>query len=421
MYLLADINMFLHPPFVFNLLLLLRVSSFLCCSAWSCNTLAGEYVISISNPLPREKAAPTISENEPVPVKSISWGFRAVAGATTSPSSQGRASKQALLKSPEDDNSEVPILCLLAEAISNKKIVISIQNDKDQIPNDLNPLLVVLSRVLAQQMVLATMSVSDYVAPETSNILSIQFPESRNEVHTFDTGDVLESARRLFHSIAPDVSHAEMVDMVSQKGEPLGCVPRPLVHKYNILHRGMGLFVETVLEGGIEGQDRSRRHWYVHQRTFSKRIFPGLYDMFVGGVSGTGELSYETALREVEEELNLQHGELSQGPLFQCIVCTSYNRCVVDVYSYTHNPTKDTIRWQEEEVIWGAFCDYEIIERAANLSIMRLWQKNEWPGREPRKDPTLHDQSRSEHDWETWDFVPDGLLVWEAWQEYCTK
>lgn len=47
---------------------------------------------------------------------------------------------------------------------------------------------------------------------------------------------------------------------------------------------------------------------YVHRRTSTKRIFPSLYDMFVGGVSTRGEQSRLTAAREVAEELGLTRG-----------------------------------------------------------------------------------------------------------------
>lgn len=35
------------------------------------------------------------------------------------------------------------------------------------------------------------------------------------------------------------------------------------------------------------------------------RVFPSMYDMFVGGVNSSGETSYETLLRELNEELGL--------------------------------------------------------------------------------------------------------------------
>ncbi len=82
---------------------------------------------------------------------------------------------------------------------------------------------------------------------------------------------------------------------------------------------------------------------YMHRRTTLKRIFPSLYDMFVGGLSCRGEGARITAAREVAEELGLRRamdfvfvkvgGEtMTAGEndplsekLFKCTVCTVYN------------------------------------------------------------------------------------------------
>lgn len=53
-------------------------------------------------------------------------------------------------------------------------------------------------------------------------------------------------------------------------------------------------------------------------------------------MSGAGEDPKLTAAREVEEELGLDmglSGALSEA-LFDCAICTSYNRCIVTVFSY---------------------------------------------------------------------------------------
>jgi hypothetical protein len=155
--------------------------------------------------------------------------------------------------------------------------------------------------------------------------------------------------------------------------------------------------------------------------------------MFIGGVSNVGELSSNTALREVSEELGLitDRQYLSNNRLYQCIVCTSYNRCVVDVYGYTidtQTSSSNPIKWQVEEVAWGAFVPYNIVMAAAHHSITRLQEQNEWSGRydittntpsneqqqliKGTNDDALH--YFDDDQWKRWDFVPDGLLVWES-------
>ena len=220
--------------------------------------------------------------------------------------------------------------------------------------------------------------------------------------------------------------------MVDRDGAVLGVVPRKLVHKFNLLHRGIGMFVTK--DKPIDM--RSSQHQpdlYCHRRTDSKRIFPSLYDMFVGGVSLAGEDATVTARREVAEELGLvgalegiqESKTCSQlsDRLLRCVVSTGYNRCVVDLFCYTMDTANEHVMWQKEEVVWGSFVPYCIVEAAADRSIMRLAATNDWPGlyppiQSPRQGDSPADAALDVQDmvdWKTFDFVPDGLLVWEAW------
>lgn len=94
---------------------------------------------------------------------------------------------------------------------------------------------------------------------------------------------------KLFSSLEPQNEHLEVVDMVDHEGIVLGSLPRTYVHKWNILHRGIGMIVCKDEDVFKSIQDRKVPEVYVHQRTSTKRIFPSLYDMFVGGVSCRGE------------------------------------------------------------------------------------------------------------------------------------
>lgn len=226
-----------------------------------------------------------------------------------------------------------------------------------------------------------------------------------------------ETACQLFDSIC-DIVGSEMVEMVDRNGNALGRVPRKLVHVHNLLHRGIGLFVTK--DRPIQPVEGAQPDLYTHQRTSTKRIFPSLYDMFVGGVSLAGEDPAVTARREVAEELGLTKGTLTDKPLLRCVVCTAYNRVVVDVFCYTMEMANERVQWQEEEVAWGSFVPYDIIEAAADRSIQRLAERNEWPSRYPpiqsRRKGVANEQALYDgRDWKIWDFVPDGLLVWEAW------
>jgi len=228
----------------------------------------------------------------------------------------------------------------------------------------------------------------------------------------------------LFSSLLPpdvDLETMEMSDMVNGDGHPIGYIPRPLVHKFNLLHRGIGIVV--CRDAHITNDQIMLPEIYVHRRTDTKRIFPSLYDMFVGGVATAGESLKLTAAREVGEELGLTRPSLSDE-LFKCIVCTSYNRCVVTVYTYEFDSGLDRISWQEEEVQWGDFVSYDVVEKSGALSIDRLRQKNQWPGRngdalEVRIRTLMKENEGRQED--KWDYVPDGLLVWMAWIDWLSR
>ena len=267
---------------------------------------------------------------------------------------------------------------------------------------------------------------------------------------------ILVGVRHLFTPLNGDhAANAEIVDMVDNNGMVLGSLPRPYIHKYNILHRGIGMVVTKdvdIIKALKEEEEEAKREEesscssipeiYVHQRTSTKRVFPSLYDMFVGGVSSSGEGSKLTAAREVGEELGLTRAlnilleedeETTKetnlplsDKLFQCTICTSYNRCLVSMFTYTCDTTLESITWQEEEVAWGEYVPYDIVKVAADMSIERLAGKGHWPGGlgsgnvKHTEDVTLlHDKCDDE--WENWDFVPDGLLVWQAWTSYISQ
>ena len=244
---------------------------------------------------------------------------------------------------------------------------------------------------------------------------------------TYPVAQLLSSSgyAPLFAAVLPpdiDLDNIEMSDLVDSSGRPIGYVPRSLVHKFNLLHRGIGIVVcrdaHITKQGQDQDQDQCLPDIYVHQRTDTKRIFPSLWDMFVGGVSTAGEDLRLTAQREVGEELGLTRPSSLSDLLFQCIICTSYNRCVVTVFTYKYDSTVDEIKWQAEEVQWGDFVPYGIVENSGARSIGRLAGK--WPGRESDVMEALSniDDTSIERHEDSWDYVPDGLLVWIAWLKW---
>ena len=278
--------------------------------------------------------------------------------------------------------------------------------------------------------------------------ITLPLPEGQGcQQISFSHDNYNECVRHLFTPLNSEYAKMELVDMVLNNGDVLGSLPRPYVHTYNILHRGIGMIVTNK---SIFDEDSSTLpDVYVHQRTSTKRVFPSLYDMFVGGVSSSGEDATWTAAREVAEELGLKRAlaVLEEGgdnaaldnplsdELFQCTICTSYNRCVVSMFAYTCDTSSEIIEWQAEEVAWGGWVPYDVVEVAGKLSIERLKEKGVWPGtgsdnddEEVTNDETgakikelkskYNSGQQEEQPWESWDFVPDGLLVWVAWLQW---
>lgn len=158
----------------------------------------------------------------------------------------------------------------------------------------------------------------------------------------------------------PDPSE-ELVDLIDRRGRVIGWAKRGEIRRRNLLHRGVGVLCRN-----------PRGEIYVHRRTETKDVFPGMYDMFVGGVVLRGEGYVEAARREVAEELGIDAAE----PLwiFDHLYLGERNRSLVAVYDVVW---EGEIRHQEEEISWGTYLPFEELE--AKLS--------QWP------------------------FVPDGLEI----------
>jgi isopentenyldiphosphate isomerase len=301
--------------------------------------------------------------------------------------------------------------------------------DEDSSSGDLVP---VLSRLLAQW------TISRQYQGHHSNTKDwmLELPNyaksTASDTVTMNDWTSNDGIRKLFSSFLDTTTvDVELVEMVDRHGNALGILPRKLVHTHNLLHRGIGMFV-TKDQHIMSSSSSSDAPFvfpdlYVHRRTDTKRIFPSLYDMFVGGVSTAGEDSRTTACREVAEELGLvEQSHLSAEPILSCVVCTAYNRCLVTLYCYRMDTSREKVSWQEEEVAWGEFVPYAIVQAAADRSIQRFQAKGEWPGSDPAiqsasQGAAPDDISYDSDDWMAWDFVPDGLLVWEAWLQWLNE
>lgn len=112
-----------------------------------------------------------------------------------------------------------------------------------------------------------------------------------NGVVDYCVDDSVRFIERSFCSSSND----EPVDWLSDDSTCLCSLPRSIIHRYNLLHQGIGVM--------LLGCRRDRL--YLHMRSSSKRVFPSMLDMFIGGVTLSGEKPIQTLFRELREECGI--------------------------------------------------------------------------------------------------------------------
>lgn len=131
----------------------------------------------------------------------------------------------------------------------------------------------------------------------------------------------------------------ELVDVVDEADVVVGRTTRADMRARNLLHRSVSILCKD-----------SRGRIYVHRRTLTKDLFPGLYDMFVGGTVSAGERYEASAARELAEELGIV------GPkpvrLFHHRYEGAATRAHIEVYEVVWD---GPIVHQASEVSWGAY------------------------------------------------------------------
>jgi isopentenyldiphosphate isomerase len=135
------------------------------------------------------------------------------------------------------------------------------------------------------------------------------------------------------------VQPEEWVDVVDLDDRVIGSMPRPEMRAGSLLHRASSILVA-----------RSTGEVFVHRRTDTKDVHPGLYDAFVCGVVETGETYERCAERELAEEL----GIIGVAPrsLFRHLYRGPAAACWTSVYEVVWD---GEVQPQAEEVAWGAF------------------------------------------------------------------
>ncbi|MFD5661908.1 NUDIX hydrolase [Streptomyces hirsutus] len=140
----------------------------------------------------------------------------------------------------------------------------------------------------------------------------------------------------------------EILDIVDENDRVVGLSPRGEAYARGLRNRCAFILVR-------DAEDRI----FVHRRTATKLVHPSLYDMFVGGVVGTGESYAEAALREAEEELGVS-GLPQPVFLFKFL----YDGDRGSWWSAVHEVRCDLpVKPQVEEVAWYTFLTEQELER----------------------------------------------------------
>ncbi len=100
--------------------------------------------------------------------------------------------------------------------------------------------------------------------------------------------------------VDPALSPGEIVAIVDKENNVVSSAPRSVMRKEGLIHRATYILVFN-----------SKHELFVQERTLTKDIFPGYYDLCTGGVVLAGEEYEESALRELEEEIGVAGEKLT--------------------------------------------------------------------------------------------------------------
>ncbi len=139
----------------------------------------------------------------------------------------------------------------------------------------------------------------------------------------------------------------ELVDVVDGDDRVVGRATRAEMRRDNLLHRAVYVVV----------RDSSGRV-FVHRRTTSKDVYPGYWDVTIGGVVAAGE-DYDTAARrELGEEIGVVSETLSR--LFPVRYRDASTQLVGMAYLACHD---GPLTLQAEEIAFGDFVAVSEAER----------------------------------------------------------
>jgi isopentenyldiphosphate isomerase len=161
-------------------------------------------------------------------------------------------------------------------------------------------------------------------------------------------------------------SAEELVDIVDLDDRVISVATRAEMRSRNLRHRCAEIAVVNS-SGDI----------YVHRRTETKDVYPGMYDMVVGGVLAADESWDEGAARELAEETGIAGVPLRF--LVDHVFDGPQERALMRLYEVTWD---GPILPQPEEIAWGAFVAFEELDRMLaerafcpdSVELFELWR-----------------------------------------------
>ncbi|MFP3713235.1 NUDIX domain-containing protein [Puerhibacterium sp. TATVAM-FAB25] len=169
----------------------------------------------------------------------------------------------------------------------------------------------------------------------------------------------------------------ELVALYDDAGRPTGeAAARARVRAQNLRHAATAVVVRD-----------SAGRVYVHRRTGTKDVYPGLHDFCAGGVLQAGEEPAAAAERELAEELGVTGVPLR--PLGEADYADDRTRYHAYLYECTYD---GPVTWQPEEVAWGAWVEPAALLRMLDelpfvpdsTTVLRGWLAGLLPGPAPQ-------------------------------------
>jgi isopentenyldiphosphate isomerase len=146
---------------------------------------------------------------------------------------------------------------------------------------------------------------------------------------------------------AADSAAAEFVDVVDDDDRVVDQVTRADIRRRNLLHRAVYILVFN-RDGAL----------FVHRRTDSKDVYPGHWDVAIGGVVAAGESYDQAAVRELAEEVGVTGVALEPAGTMR--YADAKTRIIGRVFTARHD---GPFALQAEEIVEGAFVTVAEAER----------------------------------------------------------